>query len=131
MAFTFSIDGRTFNVGVSSLSRKARIPDGKNSGNAKDGTRIRDVKGTFFDYTAVLNTAAGLSQSDYDVLYEILTAPVEFHTVVLPYGQTTMQYQAYIEGVSDIVVADNQDGTTWGNLTVNFYAKSPQRVPEV
>lgn len=122
-----TIDGASFDVGVTRIRRKARIPDGPNAGEAKRGDWIRDVYGTFYDYILTFDTAAGLSREDYDTLYSILTAPVEFHSLVVPYGQSTLAFTAGITGAEDNVILMD-DGTVWGNLSITFRAKSPQRL---
>ena len=79
-----TIDGAPFDVGVAYIKRQARIPDGPNAGEAKRGDWIRDVYGTFYGYILAFDTSAGLSKEDYDTLYNVLTSPVEFHTLVVP-----------------------------------------------
>ena len=122
-----TIDGASFDVGVEHIKRQARIEDGPNAGNSKRGDWIRDVYGTYYDYILAFDTSAGLSRADYDTLYSILTAPVEFHTLVVPYGQSTLSFAAGITGAEDNVILMD-DGTVWGNLSITFRAKSPQRV---
>ena len=122
-----TIDGASFDVGVEYIKRQARIEDGPNAGNSKRGDWIRDVYGTYYDYILAFDTSAGLSRADYDTLYSILTAPVEFHTLVVPYGQSTLTFSAGITGAEDNVILMD-DGTVWGNLSITFRAKSPQRV---
>lgn len=122
-----TIDGTPFDVGVAYIKRKARIPDGPNAGEAKRGDWIRDVYGTFYDYILAFDTSAGLSKEDYDTMYSILTAPVEFHTLVVPYGQSTLSFNAGITGAEDNVILMD-DGTVWGNLSITFRAKKPQRL---
>ena len=121
-----TIDGASFDVGVEYIKRQARIEDGPNAGNSKRGDWIRDVYGTYYDYILAFDTSAGLSRADYDTLYSILTAPVEFHTLVVPYGQSTLSFAAGITGAEDNVILMD-DGTVWGNLSITFRAKSPQR----
>ena len=122
-----TIDGTSFDVGVEYIKRQARIEDGPNAGNSKRGDWIRDVYGTFYDYILAFDTSSGLSKEDYDTMYGILTAPVEFHTLVVPYGQSTLSFQAGITGAEDnVILMDN--GTVWGNLSITFRAKSPQRL---
>ena len=122
-----TIDGASFDVGVEYIKRQARIEDGPNAGNSKRGDWIRDVYGNYYDYILAFDTSAGLSRADYDTLYSILTAPVEFHTLVVPYGQSTLSFAAGITGAEDNVILMD-DGTVWGNLSITFRAKSPQRV---
>lgn len=122
-----TIDGTSFDVGVEYIKRQARIEDGPNAGNSKRGDWIRDVYGTFYDYILAFDTSSGLSREDYDTMYGILTAPVEFHTLVVPYGQSTLSFEAGITGAEDnVILMDN--GTVWGNLSITFRAKSPQRL---
>ena len=122
-----AIDGTSFDVGVEYIKRQARIEDGPNAGNSKRGDWIRDVYGTFYDYILAFDTSSGLSREDYDTMYGILTAPVEFHTLVVPYGQSTLSFEAGITGAEDNVILMD-DGTVWGNLSITFRAKSPQRL---
>ena len=122
-----TIDGTSFDVGVSYIKRKARIEDGPNAGESKRGDWIRDVYGTFYDYILAFDTSAGLTREDYDKLYDILTSPVEFHTLVVPYGQSTLTFYAGITGAEDNVILMD-DGTVWGNLSITFRAKAPQRL---
>lgn len=122
-----TIDGTSFDVGVEYIKRKARIEDGPNAGNSKRGDWIRDVYGTFYDYILAFDTSAGLTRADYDTLYSVITAPVEFHTLVVPYGQSTLSFAAGITGAEDNVILMD-DGTVWGNLSITFRAKSPQRL---
>ncbi len=121
-----TIDGTPFDVGVVYIKRQARIEDGPNAGEAKRGDWIRDVYGTFYDYILAFDTSAGLSKKDYDTLYSVITSPVEFHTLVVPYGQSTLTFYAGITGAEDNVILMD-DGTVWGNLSITFRAKSPQR----
>ena len=122
-----TIDGTSFDVGVEYIKRQARIEDGPNAGNSKRGDWIRDVYGTFYDYILAFDTSSGLSREDYDTMYGILTAPVEFHTLVVPYGQSTLSFEAGITGAEDNVILMD-DGTVWGNLSITCRAKSPQRL---
>ena len=122
-----TIDGASFDVGVEYIKRQARIEDGPNAGNSKRGDWIRDVYGTYYDYILAFDTSAGLTREDYDTLYSILTAPVEFHTLAVPYGQSTLTFTAGITGAEDTVILMD-DGTVWGNLSITFRAKSPQRL---
>ena len=121
-----TIDGTPFDVGVVYIKRQARIEDGPNAGESKRGDWIRDVYGTFYDYILAFDTSAGLSKEDYDTLYNVLTSPVEFHTLTVPYGQTTLTFYAGITGAEDNVILMD-DGTVWGNLSITFRAKAPYR----
>ena len=90
----FSIDGQEFNVIVTELARKGRVSESKLSGDVKSGAHFRDIIGTYYDYEMTVGSNA-LSETEYDALFEILTAPVE-STVVLPMEQVKLR--AYHRG---------------------------------
>lgn len=123
----FEIDGKTYNVGVESLQRSAQLRDGPTASKALSGRYWRDLQGTFIDYTLQIS-ASGMSQEDYDAMYEVLISPVDSHKVVVPYGQSTITYDAYIDVVQDEVELMD-DMTVWGNMTITFYTVSAQRKP--
>lgn len=125
-----TVDGIEYDVLVTSLSRKGKVKESKLSGDVKSGNRFRDIIGTYYDYDMEIATDR-LSPEDYDALYEVLTAPVESHTVSLPYGRNgSMEFEAYIQQASDKMKSDTIAGRTWSGLSVTFYAKKPQRRPE-
>ncbi|MEG2420344.1 MAG: hypothetical protein RSB55_02260, partial [Oscillospiraceae bacterium] len=123
----FLIDGRKFDVGIESLERSAEIREGSASGVALSGRRIRDIKGVYYDYSLTISTD-GLSPAEYDALYETITAPVESHTVSVPYGQSTLVYEAYITGAFDTLESSAENGENlWGGLAFTFTAMEPKR----
>lgn len=129
MEHLFKIDGKGFSgVGVESLKRSFRIPDGTNSGDMLSGDYERDLVGTYYDYDLVITTS-DLSANEYDALFEALSAPVNSHMVEMPYGMTSITFEAMIEGGDDELIPMD-DGTWWGNLNVTIRAKKPQRLAE-
>lgn len=129
MEYLFKIDGRGFSgVGVESLKRSFRIPDGTNAGDMLSGDYERDLVGTYYDYDLVLTTS-DLAVNEYDALFEALSAPVNSHMVEMPYGMTSITFEAMIEGGDDELIPMD-DGTWWGNLNVTIRAKKPQRLAE-
>lgn len=124
----FKVEGREFNVFVSELNRSARIVESKLSGDVRSGEHFRDMVGTYYDYDIVIQTDA-LSETDYDDLYEALTAPVESRVVELPYGRGILTFEAYIDAVGDKLVSRRNGLSRWGELDVKFRAKRPQRRP--
>ena len=85
----FTIDGSSYDVEIVSLKRKFSVLDGDKAGRAADGSMMRNIIGTYYNYSMQINTER-LSRSEYDSLYEILSAPADSHTVVLPYGRYTI-----------------------------------------
>lgn len=125
----FSVDGREFDVFVAELNRSARVEESSLSGDVRSGEHFRDIVGTFYDYDMVIGTDS-LNETDYDDLYERLTAPQETHVIIAPYGRGSLEFEAYVEAVGDKLISKRDGMARWGDLDVKFYAKRPQRRPE-
>ncbi len=124
----FLIDGIRFDVGIVKLSREGVVNDGENAGRTLDYVMHRDVKGTLYNYSLTVGTKS-LSASDYDELYEVLTAPVDSHLVRLPYGQGSKTVQMYVTSVKDELLRSRDGVKTWGNLSFSFIAMELERSP--
>lgn len=122
------LDGRSYHVSVTKLKRKGEIIDGPNAGRVMSAVMKRDVLGTFYNYEITFGTSL-LSPSDYDALYEILTAPVDSHTITVPYGQGIKTFEVYITSASDELARMKDDVNMWSSLTIDFIAMEPARRP--
>lgn len=124
-----TIDDVQYNVLVPAggVKRSFRIPDGENAGNVLSGRVVRDVVGTFYDYEIEIYPKSG-HYADYDNLYEVLSAPVDSHTAVLPYGQGMATFEMYITSGQDSLDRKNDKESYWTGLAVQFTAMEPKRV---
>lgn len=122
------IDGTEYNVRVvyGSLARAFEIVEGANAGASLTGARIRDIVGTAFSYSLQVEPVPNAA-ADYDALYEKLAEPVDTHTVELPYGQTTLKFDAIIEAAADTFSGTVAGVKKWNGLTLNFNPEEPQR----
>lgn len=126
MASLFKIDGKAYSgIGVEHLQRSFRIPDGPLAGEMLSGDYERDLIGTYYDYDLLISVS-DLSSNEYDALFETLSAPVNSHTVEMPYGAGSISFTAMIESGEDELIPMD-DGTWWGNLNLTIRAKRPQR----
>lgn len=125
----FTLDGKAYNVFVPAdgIRRSGQILDGENAGRTLSGGMIRDIIGTYYNYSISIYTQQ-TDYAEYDALYEELTAPVDFHVLTVPYGQGTITFDAYITSAED-TLQSMAGGNRWGNLTINFIAMDPQRRP--
>ena len=128
MTAPFVLDGVSYKVTVpvGGLKRSFKILDGRNAGRVLSGDMERDVIGTFYNYELQI-VAHGTDLAEYDVLYEALSAPVNFHIVSFPYGQQTLTFRAYVTEGQDSISRITGGKNYWRGLTVQFIAKSPQR----
>ena len=127
-----TIDNTTYNNIVwLTCKRSFSVLDTENTGRTMaDGAMHRDILGTYYTYTLSfrpLHTAAG--EAEYDSLYEVLSSPTASHRIVLPYGQGTIAYDAYVTSGEDELVRTDAYGSIWSKLEVNFIAMQAARVP--
>jgi len=121
------IDGVLYShIHVTDIKRKGQVLDGEHAQRAKYGNMVRDIIGTYYNYTITIDSDEA-ERAEYDSFYEVITAPVDSHTVVMPYGQRILEYAAYISNASDEALFIDDDGVSWGHLTIDFVAMSPQR----
>lgn len=128
----FTIDGVNLRLWVKSLKRNFSVADSENSGRLQSYRMHRDIIGTFYNYTLDID-AERSNPADYDTFYEIISAPVEYHNMVFPYGQATKEFEAYItSGDDDLKINKNgKEGERnhWTGLSITFTAMEPQRRP--
>lgn len=122
------IDGETFNVGIVKVTRKANL-DRVSHGTTLDGTIHYDPLGTYFDYDVTIDTKM-INIAEYDRLYEVITTPVEYHIVTMPYGQETITFKAMIKTSNDSIIANYRNFRKWTGLKISFEALEPQKAVE-
>lgn len=125
---TLIIDGVDYSdITVASVSRKATVKDSALSGEMFDGSYHRDIKGTYIDYTMKIVCKVA-DRETYTQIYELLTSPVASHEITVPYNNTTITFEAYIQTVGDDLFVCDSNGALWRNLTCTFKAVAPQKV---
>lgn len=125
MSDIIQIDGQTYNVPVKRITRKADFLD-KFAERTVDGVLHRELIGVYFNYQIEFGQAA---MADYSALWDKLTEPEEFHTVVIPDEDGDLTFTAYFSKISDELVKVSGATRYWKNLKVHFIAKSPERAP--
>ena len=121
-----TVDGKKYNVLVTSLARKFQVLDGKNAERTLSGAMIREIFGTFYNYEITILPAVG-KYGDYDALYEVLSAPQDSHRIVVPYAQSTLTFNAYVTAGQDNLIRKKPGESYWTGLSVKFIAMAPQR----
>lgn len=124
----FTVDGTSYNVKVpvEGLKRSFDILDGPNAGRMLSGLMTRDIIGTYYNYELQIERN-NASLEEYDRLYQVLSAPVDYHIVSFPYGQSVLTFQAYVTKGSDNLFRQSFGKNYWSGLTVQFVAMEPQR----
>lgn len=122
------LDGVKFDIPIVSLKRTADPLD-KYAKRTEDGDLQRKLIGVYFNYSLKLGRSTTVGRVEYQKLWDKLTEPVEFHTVVVPDEYGTYTFKAYFAGIGDELLMQKSGINYWKNLTVDFKAKSPARKP--
>lgn len=118
------IDGISYQIPVTSLSRKAEFLD-KYANRTEDGVLQRELIGVYFNYQ--LKLGATNDNQEYARIWEKLTEPIEYHTVTVPDEAGDYTFTAYFSNVGDELRIVKNGMNFWQGLTVNFTARSPAR----
>lgn len=125
------VDGIEYKVNVIKPSRELsfEITEGKNTGMSLAFREIRDIGGTKYNYTMRVEPLRDFPE-DFDALFWALSAPVDSHRVVMPFAQTTLEFDAAIRS-GHIIDGDVSGGfRRWYGMEITFEAIEPQRKPE-
>lgn len=109
-----TIDSTTYEVGIIRITRKASMKL-ESLGTTMDLRKHYDIKGTYYDYEVEVATSH-MNVNEYDSLYEVLTTPQESHTVTLPYGQSTITFEARVSVASDRLIQKFTGLKKWRNF---------------
>lgn len=123
-----AVDGVEYRVRVvyESLSRSFSIVEGPNGGTAITARTIRDIIGTKYAYEMNIEPDPRYPE-DYDAFYEVISAPVESHMVEMPYGSSSMRFEAMIVSGEDTYAGILVNRNAWKGLRVQFKPILPQR----
>ena len=125
----FVIDSQTFpNVRIMSITRNFSVLDGKEAERTMAGDMVRDIIGTYYNYTAKFRCKLE-HETEYNNLYWLLSAPVDYHTISLPFANKTITQKMYVTGGSDNLKRFKTDGENWFyEMQINFVAMSAFRL---
>lgn len=128
MTTKITVDGTEYNVRLKyeTLTRAFSIVEGDNAGEALSGRLLRDVIGTKYSYQIDIEPDPSDPDS-YDSFFQTITAPADYHTVTMPYGQSTITFDAAIQSGSDIYRGKLGNKQRWSGLSIQFIAMAPQR----
>jgi hypothetical protein len=132
MSSIFTIDGVGYRVQLpeEGLKRSGAVYDGSNAGRLQSGSTVFDTVGTYFNYTIGPITPDPEHREDYDKLYEVVMSPSKReHTVVMPFGQSTISFRAYVANGEDTLKRRKNGVNYWTGLEIQCTAVSPYLYP--
>ncbi len=119
-----SIDGVRFDIPLVAIKRTADFLD-KYAERTEDGDLKRELIGVYFNYQMSFGTID--DDNLYEMLWDKLTEPVEFHDFSLPTLKGTYSFRGYISSVSDEVEKVLSNTSKFKGLQCKFTAKKPAR----
>lgn len=123
-----SVGGYVPDVNIMSVERTASILDGENAGRLKTGDMSRDIIGTYYNYGIEVEPKLE-KLSDYDTLYQMVTAPVASYEFEVPFAQGILSYEAYVSEVTDELRYMDPRQNLWNGMGFTAIAIKPQRYP--
>lgn len=124
----FQMDGVSYNVLVSKMTRKFSVLDTDQSGRTLSGQMYRDIIGTYYNYSMVVEPVPG-DQASMDSFWDAVSQPVESHYCVFPYNQSTLTQRMYVTSGEQDIIEKTDSGTRWGAVSLNYIAMAPEVVP--
>ena len=127
MQNVISIDGVYYNARIpeDGLKRTFQVLDDESTTRVRSGAMHRSIIGTFYNYTVTFD-CSDMDETAYDAMYEVLSAPVNSHTIIVPYGQSTLTFDAYVTTGEDVLALKGASNH-WKGLSVQFIAMQPKR----
>jgi hypothetical protein len=124
----FSLNGVKYNINILELKRKFAVTDTENSGRVADYSMHRDIIGTFYNYTLKVAPFENDMKS-YNDFYEAISNPNNSkHNIVLPFGDGTLSFTAYVtQGEDNLKIRKGKNIWGYDGLSINFIAIEPQR----
>jgi len=121
------IDGNSYDIGEVLLERTGEIIyDPLIQGKALDFSEIDDAVATRYIYRLDIEVKND-NLLDYDNFYYDITSPISVRNVEVPFGQTTISFDAKIKSVKDELLKMNSGKSKWHKLSVIFSPIKPQR----
>lgn len=120
-----TIDGYTWPIPCD-VERTAEVTPSEISGMMLDKSYFNDVIGTFMKYDVTLAVPPSM-ENDYTVLYETLTAPIDGHEFVMPYGQSDIEVTARVDTVKDVLVYTASAKQYWRGIKFSVTANHPSK----
>lgn len=128
MAFLgITMDGVHYRVRIvyDTYLRGFQLFEGQNADYMISGLYERDLIGTNYTYEMRVEPDPKHPE-DYDAFVAALAAPVPSHEITVFNGQTTLTYNAMIQGGQDTYKGILSGRHQWGNLTVRYVPIRPQ-----
>lgn len=129
----FKINGKAYNVLVTSLEENFNILYGENSGRVLDdgAPMVLEPIGTFFGHTVEVRRKSGY-EAEFDRLYRLVSRPIsEGFDIDIVHCQNVAKYNGYISNGKRALKRIDQDTgkVYWDALSLNIIPMKAQVIP--
>lgn len=128
MITCFTMDGVEYNVHVISLKRLFEIKESISAKTTQSGGIYRAILGTYYNYQITVQEKDGDRES-LDAFWDAISRPDTYHECVFPYNQSTIRQNMYVKSGNQEIRKLSKDGTSWRDITVQFFAQEPKVKP--
>ena len=126
---SFSVDGVVWPVECK-IARTSAVRSSDISGWMMDGSYFNDVDGQYLSYDVELVCPYD-KRGEYAQLYEVLTAPVDGHSFVMPYNEGAITLTARVESIGDLRYPTPDGGSYWAGVKFSIAANGPTKYEEL
>lgn len=128
---SITMDNTVYRVRVvyDSMALHFELVEGTNAGKMLSGRKEYALAGTEYGHRLTVEPDP-MHRADFDAFVHAISAPVPSHHVELPYGQTTIDYDAHVTS-GDVKFLGRLGGQNiWGGIDVYYDPLEPQRLPD-
>ena len=125
MSNIITIDGTQYDVPIISMSRSAESLY-KYAERTVDGVLHSELIGIYYNYQVVFGKN-NANRTAYAALFNKLTEPTEYHTVIIPAATGTHTFVCYFSNIKDKFVRVKGSARYIEGLSVNMIARRPAR----
>lgn len=126
-----TMDGTLYRVRVvyNTMERGFSLESGLNEGYMLSFRHERDLGGTSYSYQMGIEPDPAHPE-DYDAFYYAVSAPVPSHEITMPFGQSSITFDAEIQNGTDTYHGKIAGVQRWSGLKVSFTPILPQMRPD-
>lgn len=128
--FTIIFDGIAVDF-VKKIKRISNIRSSDISGWMMDGSYNNDVMGQYLDFEVELAPFWWMPGDRYASIYEAITAPVDGHTIIMPYNEGSIEVCARVEQISDECIRRQGGRMYWKEPSFVIRSNAPTKFLEL
>lgn len=121
------IDGESFDLNIKKLTEEDTFVD-KYAERTEAYDLERELVGLFINYRVTIGNIQNKTQRQN--FMNRIRKVVPFHTVEMPFNNSTITFKCYITGVTMDLLHQGINENVWGGFEVRFIAKAPQFLVE-